>query len=143
MKLNKILTLATLVAGSLFAGSIALQAQDNTNTPPAGGPPGGMRARPNFDNVAKQLELTDDQKPKVKVIWEDLQQKQRELRQDSSIPQTDKRAKAKELRDAATLKLKEILTPEQLTKWDKMGQRRAQAAAPAGGDTAVPPPAQK
>jgi hypothetical protein len=42
----------------------------------------------------------------------------------------------KEIRDAATAKLKDILTPEQLDKWSKMGNRR-----PPGGAAANPPPA--
>ena len=149
MKLNKAFVLAALVAGSLFAGSLALQAQDNTNPPPAGAPPGGgMRPRMNFDMIAKQLDLTDDQKPKVKAVIDDMQQKQRDLRADTSVAQEDKRAKAKEIRDAATAKLKDILTPEQFAKWQKMGpgmRQRPQPVAPpsATGDAATPPTAPK
>ena len=147
MKLNKTFALAALVVTGLFAGSITLQAQDNTNTPPVGAPPGGMRARPNFDAVARNLELTDAQKPKVKVVFEDMQQKQRELRQDASVPQTEKRAKLKEIREAATAKLKDILTADQLAKWEKIGQggprQRPQAAQPASGDAAVAPKVSK
>jgi Spy/CpxP family protein refolding chaperone len=148
MKLNKTFALAALVAGSLFAGSVALQAQDNTNTPPAGAPPGGgMRARPNFDTIAKQLELTDDQKPKVKAIFDDMQQKQRDLRADTSVAPEDKRAKAKEIRDAATAKLKDILTPEQFAKWQKMGpgmRQRPQPTPPAAAaDASAAPTAPK
>jgi Spy/CpxP family protein refolding chaperone len=146
MKLNKTLALAALVAGSLFAGNLALQAQDNTNTPPAGAPPGGgMRGRGmNFDMVAKQLALTDDQKPKVKAIIDDMQKQQRDLRADTSVAQEDKRAKAKEIREAATAQLKPILTSDQFEKWTKMGpgqRQRPQAAPPTGDAPATPPPA--
>jgi Spy/CpxP family protein refolding chaperone len=130
MKLNKALLIAALAAGSLFASGIPSQAQDNTNTPPAGAPPGGMRARPSFDMLAKQLDLTDDQKPKVKAILDDQQQKMRDLRQDTSVAQADKRAKAKEIREATTAKLKDILTADQFAKWQKVGQRQRPAAAP-------------
>jgi len=122
--MTKTLALAALVAGSLLAGNTALQAQDNTNTPPASAPPGspGMRGRAmNFDAIAKQLDLTDDQKPKVKPIVEDMLQKMKDLHADTSVAQTDKRAKAKEIRDAATAQLKDILTAEQFAKWEKMG----------------------
>jgi Spy/CpxP family protein refolding chaperone len=140
MKLNKMLTLAALVAGSLFAGSVALQAQDNTNTPPPGAPPGGMRGRAlNFEAIAKNLELTDDQKPKAKPVIDEMLQKQRDLRADTSVAQADKRAKAKEIREAATTKLKEILTADQLAKWEKMGQRQRPPAPPAGGGDAAAP----
>ena len=100
MKLTKTFALAALVAGSLIAGGAALQAQDNTNTPPAGAPPGGpgLRGRPNLDQMAKDLGLTDDQKAKLGTIMEDQQAKIKALRADSSLSQEDKRAKAKEIR---------------------------------------------
>ena len=133
--------IATLAVGSLFASGIPSQAQENTNAPVAGAPPGGMRARPNFDTMAKNLELTDAQKPQVKVVYDEMQQKMKDLRADTNVAQADKRAKAKEIRDAATAKLKPILTAEQFAKWEKMGtgQRQRPAMAPAGGDTATPP----
>ena len=131
MKLKKTLALAALVAGSLIAGSSALQAQDNTNTPPAGAPPGGgMRGRPNFEMISKQLDLTDDQKPKVKTVLEDMQKQMGDLRKDTSMAQEDRRAKMKEIHDGASAKLKDILTPEQFAKWEKMGQRQRPPMAP-------------
>ena len=144
MKLNKTLALAALVAGGLFAGSVALQAQEKSTPPPAGAPPGGMRARGNFDTLAKALELTDDQKPKVKVIFDDRQQKQRDLRADTTTDAAAKRAKAKEIRDAASAKVKPILTPEQFTKWEKMDQgprQRPQGEQPHAGGATTPPKA--
>ena len=140
MKLNKTLALAALVAGSLLAGSSALQAQDNTNTPPAGGPPGGgMRGRPTFEMISKQLDLTDDQKPLVKPIVEDMQKQASELRKDTSLTQEDRRAKMKEIRDGAAAKLKDILTPEQFAKWQKMGQRQRPPMAPPAVPPTTPP----
>lgn len=134
MKMTKTLAVAALVAGSLFAGS-TLQAQDSTNTPPAGARPGGgMRGRPNIEQISKQLELTEDQKPKVKTVLDEQQTKMAELRKDTSLEQTDRRAKMKEIRDASTAKLKEILTADQFSKWEKMAQgnrRRAGGQPPA------------
>ena len=147
MKLNKTLMIAALIAGSVFAADVAVRAQDATNTPPAGAPPGpGARGRMNFDNIATQLALTDEQKTKVKPIFDEMMQKQRDLRQDTAVTDpTERRAKMKEIRDAATTKLKEIpLTQEQLDKWAKMGQggqRRPGAGAgapPPAGDTKPP-----
>src|ERR1039458_4323232 len=118
MKLNKTLMIAALIAGSVFAADVAVRAQDPTNNPAAGAPPGGpgARGRMNFDNIATQLALTDEQKTKVKPIFDEMMQKQRDLRQDTAVTDpTERRAKMKEIRDAATAKLKEIpLTQEQL-----------------------------
>jgi|ERR1017187_1923569 Spy/CpxP family protein refolding chaperone len=148
MKLNKTLMIAALIAGSVFAADVAVRAQDSTNKPAASTPPGGpgARGRMNFDNIATQLALTDEQKTKVKPIFDEMMQKQRDLRQDTAVTDpTERRAKMKEIRDAATTKLKEIpLTQEQLDKWAKMGQggqRRPGAGAgapPPAGDTKPP-----
>ena len=138
MKMNKSMWLAALVAGSLFTGASALQAQDTNSAPPAADSPKPVRARPGFDMIAKQLNLTDDQKPKVKPIVDDMMSKMREVRSDQSLSQQDKRAKMKEIRDTAGTKLKEILTPEQYDKWAKMGPRPPR---PPGSVTPPPAPA--
>jgi len=141
MKLNKTLMIAALVAGSVFAADVAARAQDSTNTPPAGAPPGGpgMRNRGlTFEAISKQLELTEDQKPKVKPIIEELTQKMSDFRKDTSVAPADRRAKMKEIRDAATAKLKDILTADQLAKWEKMGpgaRRPGGAGGPPPGGT--------
>lgn len=145
MKLNKTLMIAALVAGSVFAADVAVRAQDATNKPAAGAPPGGpgARGRMTFDSIATQLVLTDDQKPKAKPVIEEMLQKNADVRKDgASLAPEDRRAKMKEIRDAATAKLKDILTPEQLDKWSKMqqGQRRpGGAGAPPPADGAKPP----
>ena len=138
MKLNKTLMIAALIAGGMFAAA-AVQAQDNTNTPPAGARPGGpgARQRMNFDFVATQLALTDDQKTKAKPVFDDMQQKMTELRKDTTVEAADRRTKMKEIRDNANTKLKDIFTPEQFEKWQKMQQGNRRGAGttppPAGG----------
>jgi Spy/CpxP family protein refolding chaperone len=146
MKLNKTLALTALMAGGLFAAS-TLQAQDATNTPPAGehhggpGGPGGMRGRPNADMIAKELGLTDDQKAQVKAAIEDTQSKMKALRDDTSLSPEDKKAKFKEIRDANMAKMKEILTPEQFTKWQSHMPKGHGPGGP-GGDKGGTPPKQ-
>ena len=138
MKLNRTLIIAALMAGSLLAVNVAVRAQDSTNTPSAGArPPGGPRGAMNFDNIANQLALTDEQKTKVKPILEEMRQKMADLRKDTTLEQADRRAKMKEIRDDVSTKLKEVLTPDQFEKWQKMGpgNRRPQ------GGAGAPPPA--
>ena len=140
MKLNKSLWLAALVAGTLFTGASALQAQDSTNsvTPPASDTPKPTRMRPGFDMIAKQLDLTDDQKTKVKPIYDDMMTKIRAVGSDQSLSPDDKRAKRTEIRNAAGAQLKDILTPDQYEKWSKMGNRAGRP--PGGTPPAVPAP---
>lgn len=131
MKPTHQFVLAAIVAGSLFATGVAVQAQDTsaTNTPAATPTPkahGGAAA------MMKQLDLTDDQKPKVKAILSDMQQKMKDLREDTSLSPTDRRAKMKDIRDDANTQLKAILTDDQYAKWQKIsaGHHRAKATPP-------------
>jgi Spy/CpxP family protein refolding chaperone len=148
MKLNKTLMIAALVAGSVFAADMAVLAQDSSNTPPAGARPPAGRGRMNFDSISTQLALTDDQKTKAKPVFDEMMTKMADLRKDTSMDATERRAKMKEIRDDATTKLKDILTPEQLDKWQKLNQggRRPPGGAgtpPPAGGTPPPPPADK
>ncbi|HEX9046107.1 MAG TPA: hypothetical protein VF988_03695 [Verrucomicrobiae bacterium] len=149
MKLNNTLVMAALIAGSLFAADVAARAQDTTNTPtPHGRPPlsPALRARFNFDFLAQQLALSEDQKPKAKSVFEDMQQQFAALRRDTTVQGAVRAAKIKEIQDGATTKLKEVLTPEQLAKWQKLviGTRRQPMAptAPAAPATNAPTPPQ-
>jgi len=164
MKITKPLMITALVAGNLLVWDLALHAQDATNAPPPappaggpppGGPPGGpgMRGRPNFDMIAQQLNLTDDQKPKFRSIMESRTQKIRDLRQDpatASLSPEDRAAKMKAIQDESEAQMKGLLTPEQFDKWQKMpqpGMRGRRMGPPPGGPNAggtnapVPPPA--
>lgn len=124
----------------------ALRAQDSTNTPPAGGPPaggpppgGGMRGRgPSIEQLTTNLSLTADQIPKVKAVLDEQRQKMGELFQDQDLSQDDRRAKMKEIRDGVMAKMKDILTPDQFEKWQKMSQRMRRPGGPSG--PGGPPP---
>lgn len=141
MKMTKTIALVALVAGSLLAGT-ALQAQDAPKEKPPGAQGGlggpGMRGRPNADQIAKDLSLTDAQKTKLKAALEEQQAKMKALRADTSLTQEEKKVKAKELREANQAKMKEILTPEQLEKWQKMQRSRGPGGKPAAGGNNAP-----
>jgi len=136
--------IAALLAGSVFAADVAVRAQDATatnapaNPRPQAGP--ATRGRMNFETISQRLALSEDQKPKVKPIWEDMQKQLADLRKDTTVQGTDLRAKIKEIRDGATAKLKDILTPEQLQKWEGLvqGQRRPPGAAAPAPNTDKP-----
>jgi Spy/CpxP family protein refolding chaperone len=147
MKATKMTLIAALAVGGLLVLSSALRAGDATNippaTPPAGGPPPGdrepgMRGRgPNFDMVAKRLNLTDDQKPKVKAILGDQQEKMRDLWQDQDLSREDRMAKVNSIREETNTKLKAVLTAEQFQKFQEMRPRRG---GPRNGPPGGPPP---
>ena len=143
MKLNKTLMIAALVAGSVFAADIAVRAQDSTNTPPAGGPPGGGqrgRGGPSIEMLTTNLSLTADQIPKVKAVLDEQRQKMGELRNETD--QQVRRTKMQALRTDTTAKMKEILTAEQFPKYEKMGPGMRGNRPPGGapGGAGAPPP---
>ena len=141
--------MVALVAGGLLVGGVS-QAQDaKTNKPPGamGGPggPGGLRATP--EKMAKDLGLSDEVTTKFKAALEESRKKMTDLRADDSVAPTDKRAKGKEIRDAANVKLKALLTPEQYEKYMNMApgprNRPGAGAPPAAGDKPVEKPMDK
>ncbi len=146
MKLtSKTVLMAALVAGGVFSADIAAPAQNATNPPPATvRPPAapGARGQMNFESIARQLSLTDDQKTKARPVFQEMLQKMAALRQDITVAQPDRRAKNQEIRDTATTKLKEILTQEQFDIWTKLGQgtRRLPAGGAAAPATGTTPP---
>lgn len=110
--------LAGLIAGSLVLTNTAVHAQAATNAPATAVHPPGPRG--NADFLAKQLSLSDEQKDKVKAIMDDYRQQQMALRTDKSLSPADRRTKAKEIRESLAGKFKEVLTPEQFEKWQKI-----------------------
>jgi periplasmic protein CpxP/Spy len=115
--MSKISLIAALALGGLMACSTLATAQD---APKKGGKK-GMTAEQRLDAMTTQLSLTDEQKPKVKAVLEDQQKKMQELRNETD--QDARRTKMQELRKATETKMKEILKPDQFTKWTEMNQR--------------------
>jgi protein CpxP len=133
MKSTKTLLIAALAAGALFAGSASLLAQESTNTPP----PGMKGGRHDF---AKELNLTDDQKPKFQEIMKGALDKRKALREDTSLTSEEKKAKAKEIQEDTSTQMKALLTPEQFTKWQELS-KHMRGNRPPGGGAGGPPPA--
>jgi len=123
----------TVLLGSALAISPASRADDKTDTKPAD-KPAVTKARPargeRLQQISEELKLSDEQKEKLKPVFQEQAKKARELRADKDLSKEDRLAKVKELREGMNTKLKAILTPEQLEKWNKLRkegpQRRKQ-----------------
>ena len=86
-----------------------------------------------LQEMSKQLNLTDEQKLKLKPILEDELQQVRAVRDDSSLTKKQKFAKMKSIRDAHAPQINGVLTPEQQEKLKQMKQEakgKARSAAP-------------
>jgi Spy/CpxP family protein refolding chaperone len=124
--------LAGVVLGSLMAGGAMAQAPTTnlqraataTNAP-------GMRPamRDRTDYWAQRLSLTEEQKLKVKPVFDEETQKMTELRKQQQLKPEERRTKLLAIREETNAKLKTILTPEQWEKYTK----------PFAGRTNAPP----
>jgi Spy/CpxP family protein refolding chaperone len=143
MKINKV-SMAIIAATAVLAVSPAVLAQ-TTNQAAGGagaaaGGAGRMGGRTNMmtvESLDKAVTLTDAEKPKVKSALEDYTKALTEARQ---ADQSERRTKMTAARTDLDKKLKEVLTPEQYTKYQAMpgrggrnGGRNRGGAGGAGG----------
>lgn len=90
------------------------QAADKTAAPAA-----PVKAAQNIKQLGLELDLTAEQKAKLKTILQEQKDKLKEIRQDSSLSKVDKATKLREVQNGLAAQLKEVLTPEQFAKWEK------------------------
>ena len=118
MKVERILgglvSLGLLAALGLPLASAKRQANLATQ---AAGKEKGMHDR--MQAALDSLNLTDDQKAKVKDILADAKTKRQAVVSDTSLNEEQKRAKMKELHEGIMSKLNEVLTPEQQAELKK------------------------
>jgi periplasmic protein CpxP/Spy len=108
---------------------------------PSTASPNSAQSQANEDNP---LNLTDEQKAKLRPIIADENQQMEALRNDNSMNQAQKIDKANQIRAQASPKIKAILTPEQLQKLAQLQQDRArqqqQESQPAASPSNSQPP---
>jgi len=81
---------------------------------------GVMNPDAQLEHMSTALNLTDEQKTKIKPILEDTSTKMQQLRQDSSLSEQDKRAKMQEIHQDAMSRVRPILTADQQKKLESM-----------------------
>src|SRR5262249_37810495 len=134
MKINKISI--AMIAASLLAISPAVYAQTTNNAGGGAAAGGGGRARggmsvdAQMDRIDKAVTLTDAQKPKVKAALEDQSKAMQEARSGDA---TERRTKYQAAHDDFNKKLKDILTPEQYTKYEALPTPNRRGGAGGGG----------
>jgi protein CpxP len=129
MKIQRIL--GELVSLGLVAALAVPAALANSQAAPASQTAGkqmGMH-HDGLQAAVESLNLTDDQKAKVKDIFADAKTKHQAVSTDASLNEEQKKAKVKELHNATMAKLNEVLTPEQQTEL-KSKMEAAKAAKP-------------
>lgn len=82
-----------------------------------GGPPSPQQ---HLDHLSKMLNLTDDQKAKIKPIVEDTAAQSESLRKDTSLSPQDRHAKMHDLHQKSMTQIRGFLTTDQQAKLDSM-----------------------
>ena len=115
MKIERMLGgLASLGLVAVLAAPLALAEPQAAPPPQAAGKQMGMHDK--MQAAVESLNLTDDQKTKVKDIFTDAKTKRQALLSDTSLSEDQKKAKMKELHEGVMAKLNEVLTPDQQTE---------------------------
>jgi Spy/CpxP family protein refolding chaperone len=129
MKIEKLLGgLVSLGVVAALAVPFALANSQATTAPQTAGKEMGMH-HGGLEAAVQGLNLTDDQKAKVKELFADAKTKHQAISNDASLSDEQKKVKTKELHGATMAKLNEVLTPEQQTEL-KAKMEAAKAAKP-------------
>ena len=120
-------------------------AVERPNRPPGTAGGGGGQRVDRIKQMAEQLGLTQEQQDKLKPILAEEAKKMRELRQDTTLSNEQRREKMAKLREENQKALKDskILTDDQLKKWEKIqedNRKRAQERRPRSAPAPAPAP---
>ncbi len=128
----------TIVLSLLLAGVLAAQ-DSSPATPPdneeqAGKPQVGEKiVERRLENLSKQLNLTDQQKEKVRPVLMHEVERIKEVRSNGSLTQGEARRRIAMVRRNTNQHILALLTPEQKTQWQEMRQDRRGSGEPEGG----------
>ena len=113
-----ILTILVLSA----AGVTFAQTPPQASTPDkhAGMHQKGESAEQYLQMLSEKLNLTDDQKAKLKPVLQDQMQQMKAVREDSSLSEDQRRAKMKSIHESLHDQINAVLTPEQQAKFKQM-----------------------
>jgi len=114
-------------------------AQDQA-APPNGGHRGAGREEHQVEFLTKKLSLTPDQVTQVKAIDDDSRTQMMALRQDTTTPQADKRAKMMDIHKASQAKIRAVLTDDQKTKYDALQAQMKERRESHDSGQGTPPP---
>jgi Spy/CpxP family protein refolding chaperone len=133
---NLLRTAALSMAASLALAGLAFP--QDTSQQPAPSPqtapnPGLRRGRwhhkggnedTRLERLSRQLNLTNDQKTKLKPILHNEWQEMKPIHDDTSLSQDQKREKMKSIHEKYRSDIAGVLTPEQQEKWKNMQEHR-------------------
>lgn len=119
---SRTLVLSCLVL--LSAAPLAVAADAPAAAPAREHGPGGKHPGPKerLQTLAKELNLTAEQKQQVGALLKQQMEEGRALRADTSLSREQKREKMEAMRKASREQIRALLTPEQQAKYDALPQ---------------------
>lgn len=128
MKTNEIFSIGCCLALILGVATVVSARQDAQApaTPPPSAAPSGSPAthsakpgkmNPDSPEEDAALNLTDDQKAKITSIRADTKDQMKAINKDTTLSDTDRQAKVKELRKSTRAQVWAVLTPDQQKQW--------------------------
>jgi len=99
-----------------------------------------LEAQAELRRIASALNLTPEQREKLRPIVNDEGAQLRAVRLDERMTPEQKRAKVLEIRESFRPKIAAVLTPEQPEKWKKMEEASQPQPRATSGDTGNAPP---
>jgi periplasmic protein CpxP/Spy len=146
MKIAAIPATLLFSAGLLCAGPVFAQTDappptpaqaDGAPPPPMGHHRGGPEHR--VEMLQHSLNLSPDQTTQVKALLDDERSKMEALHGNTALAPEDRRTQMMAVRQDTNTKVRALLTPDQVTKFDAM-QARMRDRRPGGPDGPPPPP---
>lgn len=126
--LKQMLALTAMAALSVVTPMVIAQTQDSAeNKSQQDTAQSAAQTQDNAESklqqISQQLNLSEEQKTKLKPILQDEVDQLKALKSDTSASSQDKLQKAKEIRASHKQQIDAILTPEQKQKWQQMKEQ--------------------
>ena len=121
MQRNQVAGFGVLALSALvMLGQVAFSAPPQQGEQRRGGGGPRMDVGERVETLSKQLNLTDDQKPKVQALFEEEVKQRQALRQDASLSREDRMEKMRAINQSTRKQIEKVLTAEQKKKWNEI-----------------------
>ena len=126
------------VAALAWSGILAAQEPSAPSSPPqeetapTGKPGRGGSVEKRLEKLSQQLNLTDEQKAKIRPLLKREGERIKEVRSNTSLSQGEAQRRIQSIRRDTNQRIREFLTPDQKKQWQE--DRQQQRGGPQGGE---------
>ncbi|MGL5894132.1 MAG: hypothetical protein ACRCZM_05920 [Bacteroidales bacterium] len=117
-----------LMAVMLMCGTLFAEARVEDRT----GRPEKMNKEERMKQLKEELNLTKDQETKLMKVWEERDAQAKDMKEKAQANKEEMRSDMSKMKDENLSKMKDILTPEQYTKYLENEAKKAKNSGKAG-----------